>query len=185
MTCLVAYKDADGVVLGTDSQATSGDSAVMVASPKWVKYDNFVIAACGVAAIETMLDALRYEPEFNQLPSRTLKDIYVIVKTLRAYMKEEQYASGEAGILAFQGEWILATKNKIYWICSAFGVYECPKFHCLGSGADIAYGAMDTLNSLLPDMEGREKVKRCIETAIKRSVSCGGNVVVKAYKELK
>jgi len=150
MTLVLAYIDGNVVVVACDSAATT-DSSIVVrrgASKIWSMQD-FVVGFCGDFGFGQFVRygfkwEEAYEPYEKWLVMTQKKLKKAIVKR---FEKNEDW------------QLIVAIKNRVFVLSPCGDVEETTKnFSAIGSGADTARGAMESMNANNPNMLSWEKI---------------------------
>jgi len=152
MTCIVGLVDRNVVWLAGDSAATSGSGAQTIIGDKKVfKVGSFIFGVCGSPKV---MDAIKYRLELPQRP-KDVDDRGFIGSTFADAFKTALDAGGCVEGDQFSGEVLVGYNGGLYRIQGNFQVItSSDRFAAVGSGADIALGAMHS-NETLRDPKKR------------------------------
>lgn len=174
MTIIVGYKAANHVILGADSQGSSGWNKTLRKDPK-----VFVTHGIGYAFTSSyrMGQILRFHSEEKDL-SQVVDPYSFVVSELvpmwRKILKENGYTKIDNN-QEQSGVFLVALKNKLFKIESDFQVGESEAlYEADGCGFAYALGALYTLENSNISIE--DKVTKAIEAAINFSNGCGGRI---------
>ena len=163
MTTLVAVRKHDQIVIAADSLTTFGD--VRLASPHDKAYDKIVcyrgnyIGLCGSAAHQLVFESLLAQSSNYDFGSRlgifeTLRKLHPILKDQHFLNPKEEeddpYESTQITAL-------IANPNGIFGVYSMREVFEYTQFWAVGSGKEVALGAMF---ALYPRLETAEEIAK-------------------------
>lgn len=136
---------------------------------KLSKFPNFVVGSAGPTMTDTLLNTLRgcKEPFMKM---NTIQDAFAFYKALFELWSElELDTSKEVEIL-------VATKSKIFLITEG-SVDEIEESICIGSGQELALGALNALIRTSDDydlgMSTKEIVELAIDATSESSLYCG------------
>lgn len=167
MTCIVAVKDGDKVILGADSAGAAGHFSQARADEKVFKNGNF---AMGFTSSYRMGQLLRYKLSPPDHDPRTHVDKYMVnefIDAVRKCLKDGGYASKkdeeETG-----GTFIVAYQGELFEIQSDYQVMRPADPYCaVGCGYELALGALHATEGL--EKQGEERVLLALEAAAKFS----------------
>lgn len=147
MTCIVAVKNGNTVVVGGDSLGIAGTSIVVRKDPKVFRLGDLVI---GYTSSFRMGQILRYEMEPLTAPKRGL-DRWMVTHFLplvRDKLKDGGYARIDSNVES-GGCFIVGVRNRAFVVESDFQVGEpACDYTAVGCGEDLALGAMHATSSL-------------------------------------
>lgn len=190
MTCIVAMKDSEGVVVGCDTRLSVGNQHFPMNRAKWVKYDNFLIAFAGNVSGHNVLERLRADLDFRSLGVQNRRAIDRIVLALRTYMGEEGYSAPSEYSTKTDCVFLLCTESRIFLINSDFSWVDVGDSFAIGSGSDFAAGAIAALNEV-EKYQGHQKIDikfkvgMALNVACQNDVYCSKPLIVKAFTEVR
>lgn len=183
MTCIVAAKVETGgstrIVIGGDSAGVSGHDITIRKDPKVFRNSELLI---GITSSFRMGQIMRFK--FVPPPIPAGMDLYEymvvhFVDRVRAALKEGGFAEVQNSVER-GGNFIVGVRERIFTIGTDFQVGENVEgFASVGSGADYALGALDTLRTL-PNLSGEQIVERALQTAAKFTGSVRAPFVILA-----
>lgn len=168
MTAIIGLKTAEGVYIGADSCAQAGNTWITypIASRKVFKRDGFLF---GVAGSLRAIQLLQYKLQIPEHPERygygKAVEKYLVVdfvEAVRDLFKENGLShienNEETG-----NQFLLGYRGELFSINSDFALgAKAMNFFCIGSGMDVALGAMDALDYLGPGNEER-RIEKALE----------------------
>ena len=159
MTTLVAVRKHDQIAIAADSLTTFGDVRLAAdhdkSFDKIVAYRGNYIGLCGSAAHQLVFESLLKSDADYDFSSRlgifdTLRKLHPILKDQHFLNPKEEeddpYESTQITAL-------VANENGIFGVYSMREVFEYTKFWAVGSGKEVALGAMYALYPRLPMAE--------------------------------
>jgi ATP-dependent protease HslVU (ClpYQ) peptidase subunit len=172
MTCIVAVKVETGgtprIVIGGDSAGVAGHDILIRKDPKVFRNSELLI---GITSSFRMGQIMRFKFVPPAIPPGIDLYEYMVVHfvdRVRAAMKEGGFAEVQNSVER-GGSFIVGLRERIFTIGSDFQVGEnVDGFASVGSGADYALGALDTLRTL-PHLSGEQMVEQALHTAAKFS----------------
>jgi ATP-dependent protease HslVU (ClpYQ) peptidase subunit len=157
MTVVIAYVDGNVVLVACDSAATT-DSSITVrrgAAKIW-SMDDFIVGFCGDFGFGQFL---RYAFEWEQPYEPYEKWLVVTQKKLKKAIVKRFEKNDDWQL-------IVAIKGRVFVLSPCGDVEETVKnFSVIGSGADTARGAMESMNMHNPDMMSWEKIDSAMAVA--------------------
>lgn len=159
MTVIAAirHEDKDGnvkVVIGSDSAITMGESQKLISlkgNYKLVQFNGFVVGICGIGPLQEVLEQIK---EQNKKLKKSIindrSDAGEFGKVVFKLLKKELecsplYEKFEKHFSESIDDLLIATRNKIFLVCTDLTVYEFDKFMATGIGDALALGAMEAL----------------------------------------
>lgn len=152
MTTIVAVQGQGWAVIAGDSRATSERIYSLADTGKIVDHGEIIIASCGDLRGANLLAHAFRPPALN---GTTDLDEWITVKfipALRKCFETHGYERKENEVASNENEILIAVRGVIYeigddysWVRDRSGLYG------LGSGGDIALGALGILNANLSD----------------------------------
>ena len=164
MTCCIAYKIKDGIILAADSAGTDeDDNQVLRQDPKLMKIGNFMFAISGSFRLR---DILMYDFIIPIKAKNETIDKYMRTKFINKF-REACIKKGATKKIDEQdellGNVIVAYEDKIYQIESDFQVGESiDNFAAIGSGCQLALGALYTLSKFEPKYFKKHVIKKTL-----------------------
>ena len=164
MTCCIAYKIKEGIILVADSAGTDeDDNQVLRQDPKIMKSKNFMFAISGSFRLR---DILMYDFIVPNKSEDETIDKYMRTKFINKF-RETCIKKGATKKVdeneELLGNVIVAYKDKIYQIESDFQVGESiDDFAAIGSGSQLALGALSTLSKLAPKYFKKDVIKKTL-----------------------
>jgi ATP-dependent protease HslVU (ClpYQ) peptidase subunit len=161
MSCVVALKDHGSIYLASDSMITTDYGPRLDVSPKFHKLNDTVwFGSTGRMRFSQMM---RHRP-FNIRDKAISKDDVVEwVFNMRDNIPTD-----------FKYQCLVVGNNSIYYFNDDISVTELEeKFFAIGSGAKYAMGVLEAIDA---ETSPLEKVRKAIAVAIKRDISCGGQI---------
>ena len=163
MTCVVSIRKDGKLVIGADKLVTSGSYKLSNYACKIIKKrDDLLVAFSGMMSVETYL---RYEWDLTDIESVNEKDdkliLSKIVSSLRSLLSEETFQDDRGfGVL------FIIYKAKTYFVDKSFCCVELSDIEAIGSGEEIAVGAMCALYNL--DYSAKEIAYKALSIASDR-----------------
>jgi len=141
MTCIIGLKtDTGTVILGADKRTSLGeDQYVDGGAPKLKQIKPWLtIGTAGNGRpSQIILDQLKPPKPAKRNPKE-----YLSLQLIPA-MRKCLVAHGiDANDLLQCSEWLIAIGLKLFYLGEDWHYYEIEKFDCIGSGGDIAWGAL-------------------------------------------
>lgn len=181
MSLVVAIKQNDVVYLGADTQTTTLDFMEKYKKNeenfKITKMPNGVVIGHTGAVISTQ-QLCSQKNWFEHLPDEGLTKKFIVKKIIpKLYNK---YLN--KGLLddynSVNASFILAWKDKLFYILSNFQVFELEDMAVIGSGKPFA------LYSLIQNMTVEEKIIKCLSDANKSCTTVGDPFILIDTKKL-
>lgn len=175
MSVVIAIKDKNRVVLGSDSQVTYGNYIVKTRNKIFNISDNkaVLLGVCGYIRDAQLLQAqdnliselkvLKNEVDTKYIVTQFYENIY---NTLKHYGKVGAEESGKRCIL--EDEFILAVKDKAWMILGDGSTFELGEnksedFLVIGSGTDTAKPILLATKGKKPEERIRQAIEACNE----------------------
>jgi len=191
MTAIVATRKKFGnktyVCFGSDTLITRNNEIELARNNhKFIEYTNFTVLFCGVVSVQTVLEEFKRKKSLKVRKFMQMKDkgdVHDFAATVTKMLKEkldELGGSGSDGADDFA--LIIVTKDKLYETDKYAFVCEHDCYISDGSGKPYMDGVLlsgyDRVSS--PE-ELFELTYKCVETATRLNITCGGNIVVKWF----
>lgn len=164
MTCIIAIKHENGVLMGADSLVTTGDECTVLKQKKIFKKGKYLIGVCGRLRTTSILLGANAPPEINNGNKTTYKFmIREFMPWLRKTMSEAGFERKKDEVKEMVGSWlIVAIDNEIYHIDTDYSLYQSQlDFSVEGSGAPYAKGVLYQNKNI----NVKEKIKKALEAA--------------------
>lgn len=163
MTTLVAVRKHDEIVIAADSLTTFGDlklAAPFDRSPeKIVRYRDTYLGLCGSAAHQLVFESLLKQHPDCDFGSRLA--IFESMRRLHPILKEQHYLNPKEEeddpYESTQITALVVNATGIYGVYSMREVFEYSQFWAVGSGKEVALGAMYALYPRLRTAEAIAK----------------------------
>jgi len=186
MTIIAAYRNKNGVAIACDSQGTSNDTKQYYGS-KMVKRRNWV---CGVAWSYRVMDLIQ-ECEELDFDITSIKDVRLFRDILKKEVIEnaggETMAASQKTIMHPVAIIIINNKGNIYSIEDDYQIHNIEKYYAIGSGRDIALGALFASDEYYAKDVGiifiKDFVKVSVEAACRHNTGCGGKIHVASFQK--
>lgn len=156
MSVVIAVKHGGVVYMGADTQVTYGDcekkNSTIESERKIFKFDNGLLLGSVGRGDEIM--RLTYSKDIFTVPSEGLSKRYIVTEIVpkifsflveRKLLKEPE-EDDETSRTRMRSSHILAYRDKIFYINTTFGVWECARFCVAGSGGEYAFPYLNTFN---------------------------------------
>jgi ATP-dependent protease HslVU (ClpYQ) peptidase subunit len=163
MTTLVAVRKHDQIVIAADSLTTFGD--IRLGSHHDASYDKIIrhretyIGLCGSAAHQLVFESLLKQHPDCDFGSRLA--IFESMRKLHPILKEQHYLNPKEEeddpYESTQITALVANAHGIFGVYSMRGVFEYTQYWAVGSGKEVALGAMW---ALYPRLDSAEAVAR-------------------------
>ena len=166
MTCIIGYAEKGNVWIGGDSAGISGfyNKTIRADEKVFLKGDMIF----GFTSSFRMGQIIRYHFSIPSLKVGQDIDSYLHTTFLDALidtLEENHYASEKNNVLT-GGTFLFGFKGKLYEIQSNFQIAQnVEKYNSCGCGADLAKGAMYTLEKIADDKLNPEMKIRIALTA--------------------
>lgn len=168
MTCIVALKDKNIIVLGGDSFAGDNFYHDIVTEPKVFQKDEYAFGFCGSFRLYQIL---KYETILPVLPKKCKDITAFLVKTFVPKIRKQFEMSGfrslKDNVEGFgdeQSSVIIVIRGKAYVMYSDFSIVEFGReCYSIGAGAFFALGAFSALRET--KLSPEKKVEKCLTAA--------------------
>ena len=189
MTIITAVQKGDQIAIACDTQSTGGNTRhsaeYNINRSKILNYGETFWGFAGATSIHQIFEDLFAESEPPPLLSR--RDIFRWLLAQQNHLKEHYYIKTDIShdrqqaVEASQGNALVATPYGIYSINHYRFVQEYSKFWALGSGSDIALGAMEILYT--QELTASEIAEAGAVTATKFNIHCAPPIRVKTIQK--
>jgi len=177
MTCIIGLETKDGVIVGADSQVTSGHEhgAIRSECAKVIRKSNHLIACAGVARLS---DVMRYHLTLPRYDGGSVHRhaVTVIVPAIRKALTKhlpERDRDTQTRMIIGVGGCVLTIDNWLHVLMVNRG------YATEGSGGEVALGALHATSALAP----RVRVYLALEAACSLLTDCGAPFVIKEMKK--
>ena len=167
MSLVVAIKDKDRVVLGADKQVSTGDTKNHTNTKIWSVCDLPGAVMGGVGSARAS-QVIQYSDiiDKNHLRVEPTTDFVIcsLAPTIAATLKSNGIVvePGEGGLCDLMpNAFIFAYKDKAWMIWNDLSVTEITDYFAIGSGADVARGAL----FVTEDKNPFDRIVSCIDAA--------------------
>jgi ATP-dependent protease HslVU (ClpYQ) peptidase subunit len=190
LTVVLAIKAANKVVIASDSLTTLDDRKLknVINDPKLFKFTNFIVGIAGTGPIGDVLEEIRAtdysEEDYNWVDHEIHNkgDVTIFFESFLQKFKEK--FSDYSGDEDEKPEFLIITKSKIFLVLGESSVFEIKNFWSIGSGGDLALGA---LSALYEDIKTQKKLYEVAKTAVdiscKYSKTCEGPFYIESLNE--
>lgn len=173
MTVIIGLESNNKVYIGCDSALIENWTQEITALPKIFKLGSFLI---GVAGYPRAQQIIQYHLKLpKQLDSQT--DLQYLctdfVDTIIQLMSEHDFGKTENNQKTLDSSIIFGYHGKLYEIDTNYQIIKVKSnFSAIGSGKDLALGAMNALDSvmLIESMKPETKIKIALETTAKYNI---------------
>lgn len=163
MTCIIGLEHNGKVYLGCDSQVSFGDTKQSTRLDKIFKRGEFLFGVAGYPRIAQILE--HSLPLIPQTPSQS--DISYLCDTFSKSVKNV-FDENDIGNKDYDGSHygssivIFGYRKNLYELDSNYQIIQfSDEFTAIGSGADLALGAMYVLNDLQP----KQRILKALEAS--------------------
>lgn len=164
MTCIAAVADGKRVWMGADSFAGDEATYVVNRAPKIRKLGTWIVGASGAQrVVDAALYLLSPEPVAEANPEEYVRIVFV--ERLRQVLTQIGVVGrAENGSTCFDGNLIVGTAGRLFYVSSDFGVVSAPEWGIAGgSGETAALAALFTLRN--SKMRPASRVRAALEAA--------------------
>jgi len=178
-TTTVGIVVKDGVVVGTESQATAGYTVATKTAQKLFKINDYSCATIsgGVADCQYIISQLKALSKLKEVENEKVPEPKYIASITRNIL-----FSGRSYYLAMMivaGYSLSEKKGKLYGIDLLGTLYEEENFISFGSGSPFALGVLEAdWKPGLTKKEGIELIKVAITSARERDAASGFNIQI-------
>ena len=165
MTCVIGLKDGDGVLLGADTCESTQYVKFASADAKVFRVGPFGLGACGSPRMKQLL---RHQLRLPDPPKTGLPRFMVTQFTdaVRKALSEGGWKRTSDG-REEGGEFLVALRGRLFVCDYDFQVSEMRHdFHAVGSGQEVALGALHATRSMKP----RRRIRTALEAAAEFAV---------------
>ena len=183
MTIIAVAKYKDNVVISSDSNFEDEyiKAQNLVHRSKIIKFAGIAVGYCGSAFMGTILRKLAIDKEFlknDWIEMKDFTDALSFAEEVFNDAKEvskKRLMSESTSDKELEGtELLIAAKSGIYSVEDSLEVTDYHNFYMVGSGKEVAMGAMHVLYPKIKGMETlREAVETSVAVACKYAVGCG------------
>lgn len=178
MTCVVGLVTSDRVYIGVDSAAISGWTRRATNLKKVFRRGPFLIGYTTSFRMGQLLEHQLDVPPQSEEQGDMAFMVSVFVESARRLLKERGFARIEANSES-GGQFLVGYRGRLYSIESDFQVGEMSDgFDAIGSGAEVALGAMKALEGMKPT----QRVRKALEIASHFNMGVGAPYHVKSMR---
>lgn len=166
MTCVIGYQTDDTVYIGADSAGTDGyGSQTLRADTKVFKNGPLLFGFCGSYRMGQLL-RFKFTPtpqpegmdDYEYMVKHFIEDARKCLKAGGFTWVEKNTETG--------GDFLVGYKNKLFHVEEDFQVgISSDDYVAIGSGTDLAMGAMDILTTDVEEMTPTAMIKRALKVA--------------------
>jgi ATP-dependent protease HslVU (ClpYQ) peptidase subunit len=161
MTCIAGIAEKGSVWIGGDSLSTCGLSAVVRASPKVFSVgDDLIFGCCGSPRMCQLLEHSFRPPDHDPRTPVIKHMVTAFVDAVRSCFKDGGHARREYEEEFFCDSFLCGYKGRLFTFYADYQISESvdgpdngTKIAAIGSGADLALGALAVLDVKLPPEE--------------------------------
>ena len=181
MTCIVALRDGDAVVMGADSAGVGGMCIRVRRDPKIYRVGAMLIGFTTSFRMGQLLGYSMTLPDHHEDVSVERYMATAFVDAVRACLKAGGFASKsnetEAG-----GQFLVAYRKRIFEIASDYQIEEdeCG-YASVGCGFDLATGSLHS-TAALKVADPRQRVRMALEAAATFSVGVRGPFLIETLE---
>lgn len=180
MTCVIGYKTDNGVYIGGDTLASNGYLNTIRQDGKVFERGEFLIGFSGSYRVGQLL---RYKLNVPEQPSDMDDYEYMVtffIDSVRELFAENGVMGKDDNDTDKGGLFLVAYHRELYSVDYDFQVgIPAYGYDAIGSGAEVALGAMYVLNDF--GLEPEEKISRAILAASELTPFVGGDITI--YKQ--
>jgi proteasome beta subunit len=177
-TTTVAIKTSEGVILGTESQATMGYLVASDTAPKIAKVTNRIAMTISgsVADCQQVINSVRAIANLEALEKGRELSVKAISRlTSSILFRNRIYPLISMLIVGGVDE----EGTHIYMLDPLGSMLEEEKFTATGSGSVVAFGVLeDEFRENMTLAEGKELAVRAVSAARKRDIASGGSIQI-------
>lgn len=180
MTCIVGYRNDDGVWIGGDSLGSNDwGQQIATAQPKVFTNGPMLIGCCGSFRLAQLL---QYVVDFERCahPAGMPDHEYLVryfIEEVRQVLHDGGLTHVKNNVEEISGIAIIAYRNNLYTIDEDFQVFDSTRpYMATGSGMDIALGAMSVLVQY--DITPEEMITEALRAAEEHNAFVKGPFVV-------
>ncbi len=173
MTCIIGLNYKDAVAMAGDYLCSSSeDLSVYTGPPKTIDGVGYSIAIAGSLRVAPFIrKVLKNKKPYTKF--RNIDDVTDFVDDLEECISERlnliHGSSEETDFISYPFELMLISSNGLWVVESDLAVYEYTRFAAIGSGADVARGALEALRQLGVDD---------IDKSLKVAITAAGNQIL-------
>lgn len=173
MTCIVGYEHENKVYLGCDSATVDGWTIQLTAQSKIFKLGEFLIGCAGFPRVSQLIQyslSLKPQQENQTSFAYLCTEFSSAVKTI--LNDNDSIHSSENGKGLPETSVLFGYRKHLYILDTNFQIIQFKdKYAAIGSGMDLALGAMAALSSvdLIKSMKPENKIKIALEASAKHN----------------
>ena len=172
MTIIIGYKENDVLYFGVDSRISSDHKVFTLSDDKIWSGNGILFGVCGHWRAAQIV---KHKFNIPERPCKMSTEKYmntVFIDELRKVFKENGYTEINNNEEKAHGAYLMiGIDNRLFNIGYDFSVLEQEdNYICLGSGEDLAYGAMNILKD--QNLDPIDKIIKALETACKYNSGC-------------
>lgn len=147
MTCIVAMRDGDSVIVGADACISTGDSVSVISDKKIFRRGDMVFGVCGTVRFLNVVKHVFKPPAFHGKSFPRYLSAEMLPLLQRTLIEGGCLATSKDDGTAYQdGNLLVIHDGKIYEVGHDFAVVDSgSEYAAIGSGGEIALGALHVL----------------------------------------
>lgn len=181
MTCVIGHRTEEGIWIGADSAGTDGwGSQTIRADTKVFQRGGFTMGFCGSFRMGQVLRFnLKARPQPPKMPDYEYM-VRIFIEDVRTVLKEAGVTYVDHKVES-GGTFLVAYRDGLYHVEDDFQVgMGAESYHCIGSGATVASGAMAILTA--DEVEPPVAIKRALKVASEQDAYVAPPFVVRKHK---
>lgn len=182
MTIIFAFKKDNEIWLASD-QCISDNDVVYYSKldSKTVKLENAIIGASGDCTMRNHLELFVTLKNNLSAPFASKTDV------MHFFINFKRYLSRVAGLgdaehnqiqNLHNSDFLIATRDKMFWMDEDCGIMEFDKFVAIGRGKEMGTALLDYLFTYKKSLSPQELTSRIMKVVFKYQNTCGGKVTL-------
>lgn len=164
MSTVVAVKEQSRVYIGSDTMASSENGSAWYDKTKiWQSSSNKNILVGGVG-FTSVIEQVRHGYPFDA-DNPTLENVNAWIQDIISKFKDVDNYS-----------FLICGNGKIFLATGCGLVIEANSYEAIGSGRDVALGALFTINKFVSNPD--EKIRTAISASMRYDLHTGGKIIV-------
>jgi ATP-dependent protease HslVU (ClpYQ) peptidase subunit len=163
MTCIVAMKDGDKIIMGSDDMVSRGEEVIPAPTKKTFKKDGFLF---GCAGYTRAMQLVQYNLDMPERGVDEILDNYIfkkLIPAMRALWANNGMKKDGGSIEWTPNTFLMATEGRIFEVEPYFTVFEFCEYASIGSGAKYAQGAMHALSD--SKLKPKARITKALQAA--------------------
>jgi len=159
MTVIIGYETNSGCWLGADRRTVLHEDKFVDETTKLFNLCEGVwVGAAGLAGTKQGMVSRMSKPAAPKGNPQAWIERELVPRMKKSNMFE------------YDPHFILSVRGRLFCMCQGGSVVQIKGFYAIGSGGDMANGALSAMTSGSP----RERVRRAVEICCERLTGCGG-----------